>query len=308
MTPPAPATGWDDLDCPRCRGGGCEECDNTGRRMVKMPLSDVNDLDAVVHVLGIEDSDTTPAEAVKELHAEIERLRTTAPSAEAMRERRKGSSPIRVKPGQSLAEILAARTPKDYAIEFGEYLATASERFISATNRWHHAAAGWDAESADGFRRYQRIQVAELRPWREGDDLTRVSVSAVDREEGSPRCGDMIARNPKIHADQWLIAAQYFADNFEPADVTWAPEVWAVARAICEADSYAWDGISKERYQKYLGMTRAALSASPLPEALALIERLIARRVTMADSRAWDMAVADAAAFLARVRERKDRP
>ena len=149
MTPPAPATGWDDLDCPRCRGGGCEECDNTGRRMVKMPLSDVNDLDAVVHVLGIEDSDTTPAEAVKELHAEIERLRTTAPSAEAMRERRKGSSPIRVKPGQSLAEILAARTPKDYAIEFGEYLATASERFISATNRWHHAAAGWGTNLQD---------------------------------------------------------------------------------------------------------------------------------------------------------------
>ena len=40
-----------------------------------MPLSDVNDLDAVVHALGIEDSDTTPAEAVAELKAEIERLR-----------------------------------------------------------------------------------------------------------------------------------------------------------------------------------------------------------------------------------------
>jgi len=26
----------------------------------------------------------------------------------------------------------------------------------------------------------------------------------------------MIARNPKSHADQWLVAAQYFSDNFEP--------------------------------------------------------------------------------------------
>lgn len=43
--------------------------------MIPMPQSDVDDLDAVVHALGIEDSNTTPAEAVAELHAEIERLR-----------------------------------------------------------------------------------------------------------------------------------------------------------------------------------------------------------------------------------------
>jgi hypothetical protein len=43
--------------------------------MVPMSQSDANDLDAVVHALGIEDSDTTPAEAVAELHAEITRLR-----------------------------------------------------------------------------------------------------------------------------------------------------------------------------------------------------------------------------------------
>jgi hypothetical protein len=29
--------------------------------------------------------------------------------------------------------------------------------------------------------------------------------------------GDMIARNPKNHSDQWLVAKQYFEDNFEPA-------------------------------------------------------------------------------------------
>jgi uncharacterized protein YozE (UPF0346 family) len=28
----------------------------------------------------------------------------------------------------------------------------------------------------------------------------------------------MIARNPKNHDDKWLVAAQYFADNFEPIE------------------------------------------------------------------------------------------
>ena len=48
---------------------------NSQPNSMSMPLSDINDLDAVVHALGIEDSDTTPAEAVAELKAEIERLR-----------------------------------------------------------------------------------------------------------------------------------------------------------------------------------------------------------------------------------------
>jgi hypothetical protein len=33
----------------------------------------------------------------------------------------------------------------------------------------------------------------------------------------SPKAGDMIARNPENHEDQWLVAAQYFADHFEAA-------------------------------------------------------------------------------------------
>ena len=48
---------------------------NSQPNSMPMPLSDINDLDAVVHALGIEDSDTTPAEAVAELKVEIERLR-----------------------------------------------------------------------------------------------------------------------------------------------------------------------------------------------------------------------------------------
>jgi hypothetical protein len=46
--------------------------------------------------------------------------------------------------------------------------------------------------------------------------MTFISVSEVDRKAGSPKLGDMIARNPKNHDDQWLVAAAYFEDNFEP--------------------------------------------------------------------------------------------
>jgi hypothetical protein len=66
------------------------------------------------------------------------------------------------------------------------------------------------------FQQYRRKQIAELRPWIPNDDMSRVSVSSPDKENGSPKTGDMIARNPKNHDDQWLVAAAYFADNFEP--------------------------------------------------------------------------------------------
>lgn len=65
------------------------------------------------------------------------------------------------------------------------------------------------------YIQYRRKQIAELRPYVDGEYLNGVSISAPDIEAGSPRTGDMIARNPKNHADQWLVAAQYFKDNFE---------------------------------------------------------------------------------------------
>lgn len=69
------------------------------------------------------------------------------------------------------------------------------------------------------FRRYRRTQIAEMRPYLNGEALSnRVSVSASDLENGSPKEGDMIARNPKNHDDQWLVAKQYFMDNFEEVE------------------------------------------------------------------------------------------
>lgn len=66
------------------------------------------------------------------------------------------------------------------------------------------------------FIPYRRKQIAELAPWTPAFDMSRVSVSEPDKEAGSPKAGDMIARNPKNHDDKWLVAAAYFADNFEP--------------------------------------------------------------------------------------------
>jgi hypothetical protein len=68
---------------------------------------------------------------------------------------------------------------------------------------------------ARAFRAYQRKQIAELRPYVPGESLDGISVSHADELSGSPKPGDMIARNPKNHADQWLVAKQYFEDNFE---------------------------------------------------------------------------------------------
>jgi hypothetical protein len=80
------------------------------------------------------------------------------------------------------------------------------------------------------FKQYRRTQIAEMRPVTESDikayqvdreihstieSEIKVSISDVDRENGSPKIGDMIARNPKNHNDQWLVAEQYFKDNFE---------------------------------------------------------------------------------------------
>jgi hypothetical protein len=69
----------------------------------------------------------------------------------------------------------------------------------------------------DDFKRYRRKQIAELRPYVEGEVWNnRISLAVADKEAGSPKAGDMIARNPKNHDDQWLVAAAYFNDNFEP--------------------------------------------------------------------------------------------
>ena len=68
------------------------------------------------------------------------------------------------------------------------------------------------------FTKYRRKQIAELRPYVPGEDVDHVAISPEDTKAGSPKAGDMIARNPANSSDQWLVAAAYFAANFEPID------------------------------------------------------------------------------------------
>lgn len=68
------------------------------------------------------------------------------------------------------------------------------------------------------WKQYKRKGLSEMRPYREGEILDpAVSISEADRLNGSPKMGDMVARNPKNHSDQWLVAKKYFDDNLEPA-------------------------------------------------------------------------------------------
>jgi hypothetical protein len=72
------------------------------------------------------------------------------------------------------------------------------------------------------WKQYKRKGLSEMRPYIQGEVLPPcVSISEADLKNGSPKVGDMIARNPKNHDDQWLVAEKYFNDNLELAP---APE------------------------------------------------------------------------------------
>ena len=68
------------------------------------------------------------------------------------------------------------------------------------------------------FILFRRKSIAQLRPYVAGEDMSKVSISGEDKMNGSPMPGDWIARNPASHADQWLVAAAYFRENFEAVE------------------------------------------------------------------------------------------
>ena len=70
------------------------------------------------------------------------------------------------------------------------------------------------------YKHYVRTNIAEMRPYVVGGsfDFGKISVSKADLDAGSPKTGDMIARNPENHDDQWLVAKEYFQDNFKEVD------------------------------------------------------------------------------------------
>ncbi len=106
------------------------------------------------------------------------------------------------------------------------------------------------------FKQFRRTQIAEMADWIPGFDMARVSVSDADKEAGSPKAGDKIARNPANHADRWLVAADYFAANFEPMRPPITGELETVAWAHKDAPDFR-HSISAKR--KSEGWPRCAL-------------------------------------------------
>ena len=62
---------------------------------------------------------------------------------------------------------------------------------------------------------YRKKQLQELVPWTEGIPMGFISISEADKNNGSPKKGDMVAMNPQSPTDMWLVAEKFFNDNYE---------------------------------------------------------------------------------------------
>ena len=62
---------------------------------------------------------------------------------------------------------------------------------------------------------YKKKYLQEMTPWFEGLPIDLVSISEADKKNGSPKKGDMIAFNDKDSTDMWLVAKEFFDNNYE---------------------------------------------------------------------------------------------
>lgn len=69
---------------------------------------------------------------------------------------------------------------------------------------------------AQNFTKFRRKQVVELRPYEAGESTVGIRIHPVDAKDGSPKVGDMIARDPDDHNDQWLVPARIINKLYEP--------------------------------------------------------------------------------------------
>jgi hypothetical protein len=68
------------------------------------------------------------------------------------------------------------------------------------------------------YKEYRKKQTQLLKPYINGEDMVGVSISDADKENGSPKNGDMIAINRNDETDKWLVAEKFFKDNYELAN------------------------------------------------------------------------------------------
>ena len=112
------------------------------------------------------------------------------------------------------------------------------------------------------FKQYSRTGLSEMTPWLPTTNMKDVSVSQADKDNGSPKQGDMIARNPKSHKDLWLVAKQYFEDNLEEISTTqdfgWAINQIKQGKKISRR---GWNG--KGMFLYYVGANSYPVSGNP---------------------------------------------
>lgn len=69
----------------------------------------------------------------------------------------------------------------------------------------------------DVWKEYKLKCRYEMRPYVNGENMKGIHVSQQNAQIGCPKEGDMIARNPKQHSDQFLVAKKEFEENLELA-------------------------------------------------------------------------------------------
>jgi len=62
---------------------------------------------------------------------------------------------------------------------------------------------------------YRKKKLQKLEPWCPSLVMDGISISEVDKKNGSPKEGDMIAFNQSDDTDRWLVAKKFFDDNYE---------------------------------------------------------------------------------------------
>lgn len=186
-------------------------------------------------------------------------------------------APVAAPPAQPVPDILRSLSPEEFAaikpVDETKIRAAlkrgADEVEAIRTGR----APARPAAAEPAFKQYRRKRIAEMRPvqlheTQDGTRLVGLSVSDEDRRNGSPRMGDMVARNPANHADTWLASAQHFTDNFE------LPEAEAAEPAVPVAEEPAGVEFLRQRFGQRIGDRRYAQMLNG-EEARALLLKLL---------------------------------
>jgi hypothetical protein len=81
----------------------------------------------------------------------------------------------------------------------------------------HRMRSGLLVSEVDGvwMQYWPKLEVCWMRPYVEGEPMTHIAVSGVDKLAGHPRIGDMVARETRDGERQWLVTKDYLDQHYE---------------------------------------------------------------------------------------------